>query len=73
MKSKNRIIVEYIKNNWADTFDNNNLFAKNHTIDEKTVRQIRESDTYNISLRTLIKICEAREITLEEFCRLAGV
>ena len=73
MKNKNRAIVEFIRDNWLKEIDNNSLFATNHGIDEKTVRSIQDDINYNISLKTLIRICEAREITLEEFCKLAGV
>lgn len=67
MKDKNRKIVEFIRDNWLDDDQSNLSFANAHGIDEKTVRLIKEDEKYNISLKTILRICEAREIKLYEF------
>jgi len=53
--------------------NNNSQFANEHNIDEKTVRRIREDETYQISLITIQKICEAKELKLYEFFKMANV
>lgn len=53
--------------------DNNSKFANENNIDEKTVRRIREDETYQISLITIQKICEAKEITLYDFFKKIGI
>ncbi|SRX52756.1 hypothetical protein AEQU1_00626 [Aequorivita sp. CIP111184] len=53
--------------------DNNNLFAKEHFIDEKTVRRIREDNEYHISLITIMRICEAKNLKLSEFFKMVGI
>ena len=54
--------------------DQSNLsFATSHGIDEKTVRLIKEDENYNISLKTILRICEAREIKLYEFFKLINI
>ncbi len=69
----NRKIVEYIRDNWVIPLDNNSKFATEHNLDEKTVRRIREDHTYQISLITIQKICEAKELKLHEFFKLVDV
>lgn len=73
MINANRKIVEYIRDNWVIPLDNNNKFATDHNIDEKTVRRIREDHTYHISLITIQKICEAKELKLHEFFKMVNV
>lgn len=73
MKQTNRKIVEFIRDKWVIPFDNNNLFAKEHFIDEKTVRRIREDEDYHIGLITVIRICEARNLKLSEFFKMVGI
>lgn len=73
MKNSNRKIVEFIKNNWVVPLDNNSLFAKEHFLDEKTVRRIRDDETYQIGLITIMRICEAKNIKLSEFFKLVGI
>lgn len=73
MINANRKIVEYIRDNWVIPLDNNSKFATDHNIDEKTVRRIREDHTYQISLITIQKICEAKDLKLHEFFKLVNV
>ena len=73
MKLANRKIVEFIRDNWVIPMNNNSQFANEHNIDEKTVRRIREDETYQISLITIQKICEAKELKLYEFFKMVNV
>lgn len=73
MSDKNRKIVEFIRDEWLIQHTNNSQFARDHGIDEKIVRLIKDDVAYTISLSTLIKICNARNLSLQEFCGLAGV
>jgi DNA-binding Xre family transcriptional regulator len=73
MKLANKKIVEFIRDNWVIPMNNNSQFANDHNIDEKTVRRIREDETYQISLITIQKICEAKELKLYEFFKKVNV
>ncbi|OWW23537.1 hypothetical protein B4Q04_20280 [Zobellia sp. OII3] len=73
MKSCNRKIVEFIRDKWVNPTDNNSLFARNHYLEEKTVRRIRDDENYNISLNTIVRICEAKNLKLSEFFKMVGV
>jgi len=73
MKSTNRKIVQFIRDNWVIPADNNSLFAKEHSIDEKTVRRIKDDNDYQIALITIMRICEARNLKLYEFFKMVGV
>lgn len=73
MQKANRKIVKYIRDTWVKPLDNNNLFAKNHGLDEKTVRRIRDDDSYQIGLATIMRICEAENLKLHEFFKKVGV
>ncbi|SEP06459.1 helix-turn-helix domain-containing protein [Flavobacterium sp. fv08] len=73
MKAKNRLIVDFIAREWVDKAQSQNSFATEHGIDEKTVRRIKYDNNYQISLITIIKICEAREIKLSEFFKKVGL
>lgn len=73
MKSANRKIVEYIRDNWVIPADNNSLFAKEHFLDEKTVRRIKDDEDYQIALTTIMRICEARNLKLYEFFKMVDI
>ena len=73
MKLANKKIVEFIRDNWVIPMNNNSQFANENNIDEKTVRRIREDETYQISLITSQKICEAKELKLYEFFKMVNV
>ena len=73
MKDKNRIIVDYIAREWVIKAKSQSAFASEHNIDEKTVRNIKYNKDYTISLKTLVRICEAREIKLAEFFNLLDI
>jgi len=70
MKETNRAIVDYIANEWVTKAKSQRAFALDHGIDEKTVRSIKNDNSYKISLETIIKICEARNIKLSDFFKL---
>jgi len=73
MKSTNRIIVDYIKYEWVSKAKSQSSFAVEHNLDEKTVRSIKNDPNYNISFETINKICEAKNLKLSEFFKLAGL
>jgi DNA-binding Xre family transcriptional regulator len=70
MADFNRLICDYIATNWIGNEQAKTQFALNHNIDEKTARRIFSDKKYNITLFTLNKICEARNIKLSEFFKL---
>ena len=70
MSDFNRKICDYIAINWIGENQPKTEFALNHNIDEKTARRIYNDKTYTISLKTLNKICEARNIKVWEFFKL---
>ncbi|PRZ21584.1 helix-turn-helix domain-containing protein [Flavobacterium granuli] len=70
MKSTNRIIVDFIKNEWVSKAKSQSTFAVEHNLDEKTVRSIKNDPNYNMSFETIKKICEARNLKLSEFFKL---
>lgn len=73
MKQLNRKIVEFIRDKWANPLNNNSQFAKDHFIEEKTVRRIRDDEKYQISLITIMRICEAKNLKLSEFFKMVGI
>jgi DNA-binding Xre family transcriptional regulator len=73
VKAKNRLIVDFISRKWVDTAESQNSFATEHGIDEKTVRRIKHDKEYQISLVTIMKICEAKEIMLSDFFKEIGI
>lgn len=70
MGDLNRKICDYIAKEWIGETQAKTEFALNHNIDEKTVRRIYNDKNYTITLYTLNKICEARNIKLSEFFKL---
>ncbi|WP_299123345.1 helix-turn-helix domain-containing protein [uncultured Tenacibaculum sp.] len=63
----NKKVCNFIAKEWVSESKSNRNFALDHNIDEKTVRKLLQSDGYRIPLKTLSKICEAREVSLEDF------
>lgn len=70
MSDLNRKICVFIAKNWIGENQAKTEFALNHNIDEKTVRRIYNDKNYNISLNTLNKICEARNVRLSDFFKM---
>ena len=66
-------VCNYIAKEWVKPSKSNRNFALDHNIDEKTVRKILQDDGYRIPLRTLHKVCEARNLRLEEFFKLVKI
>ncbi|GHC48029.1 hypothetical protein GCM10008083_09140 [Ulvibacter litoralis] len=64
-------ICNYITKEWLQPWlkegKSQNAFAILHTIDESTVRKIKNIHNYRIPVETLYRICEARDITLYDF------
>jgi len=63
----NKTICNYIAKEWISKSKSNRSFAIDHNIDEKTVRKIRKDNGYNMPVKTLQRICEAREIKISDF------
>jgi hypothetical protein len=77
MVRSNKIICTYISKEWIKE-SSYRSFATEHNIDESTVRKIIDLsedkiDDYRIPVITILKICEARELTLSEFFKLVGL
>ena len=66
----NKRICNYIASEWITKSKSNRSFAIEHDIDEKTVRKILQEDGYRIPVKTLHKICDAREIKISSFFEL---
>lgn len=66
----NKRICNYIASEWIKKSKSNRSFAIDHNIDEKTVRKIFHKDGYRIPVKTLQKICDAREIKISAFFKL---
>lgn len=67
MVNINKRICNYIAVNSSKS---NRSFAIDHNIDKKTVRKILQEDGYRIPVKTLQKICDAREIRMSQFFEL---
>lgn len=63
-------VCNYIAKEWVNKSKSNRNFALDHNIDEKTVRKILQEEGYRMPIRTLYKICEARNVTLGDFFKL---
>ncbi|WBL26697.1 helix-turn-helix domain-containing protein [Zunongwangia sp. HGR-M22] len=55
---------------WIKNAKSNREFAISHNIDEKTVRRLLDEKEYRISIGTLQKICESRNLSLSDFFKL---
>ncbi|RDY59742.1 transcriptional regulator [Flagellimonas nanhaiensis] len=62
----NRTICNYIAKEWVAKAKSKRAFAIDHNIDEKIVRKISQPKGYNIPIKTLYKICEARGVKLSQ-------
>jgi DNA-binding Xre family transcriptional regulator len=72
MVTINKTICNYIAKEWISKSKSNRSFAIDHNIDEKTVRKILKDSGYNMPVKTLQRICEAREILISDFFILIG-
>ena len=76
MESANYIICKYIYKNWIEKHKSQRAFALDHDIEESIVRKIKgtaiksSKNEYNVPVKTLLKICEARNIKLSEFFKI---
>lgn len=62
----NQAICNYITKEWIAKAKSKRAFALDHDIDEKIVRKISQKQGYNIPLKTLHRICEARGVKLSQ-------
>jgi len=69
----NKHICNYVASEWIAMSKSNRSFAIEHNIDEKTVRKILQEDGYRIPVKTLQKICDAREIKISGFFELINL
>lgn len=65
--------MDFINREWISKARSLNSFAIDHNIDEKTARRIKNDPDYKISLDTITKLCEARDMKLSEFYRQVGL
>jgi DNA-binding Xre family transcriptional regulator len=77
MTNSNKIICTYISKEWIGEYSHRS-FAQEHNIDESTVKKIIDLsegkiDNYKIPVITLLKICEAKKITLSDFFEKMGM
>jgi len=63
----NKRICNYIASEWVIKSKSNRSFAIDHNLDEKTVRKILQKDGYRMPVKTLQKICVAKEIKISDF------
>lgn len=76
MADVNYIICFFIYKNWVEPYKSQRSFALDHNIEESIIRKIKNTALkvpdvdYNIPVKTLIKICEARSLKLSEFFKL---
>lgn len=64
----NKAIYSYIEKAWKDSGLSKRKFATENNIEESTLRDILKKDSnYQISLPTIYRICEARNIKVSEF------
>lgn len=68
----NYIVKEWLKP-WLAQGKSQTSFAKVHNIEESTIRKIKGISVYRIPVETLYKICEARKISLSDFCEKVGI
>ncbi len=72
MVSLKKKICNYIAKEWISKSKSNRQFADDHGIDEKVVRRILKPEGSGVSLTTLERICEAREIKISKLFQLIG-
>ena len=63
----NKAIYNYIEYLWKASKLSKRRFSINHNIEESTLRDILKKKDYQISLPTIYKICESRNISLSKF------
>ncbi|OPB96470.1 hypothetical protein BAY00_14380 [Elizabethkingia bruuniana] len=72
----NKTICKYIYSNWIVNEKSQRSFAIKHEIEESTVRKIKNialgtaKSDYNMTIKTLFKICKTENTTLEQFFKL---
>ncbi|UKB82369.1 helix-turn-helix transcriptional regulator [Chryseobacterium sp. MEBOG06] len=74
MTDINEKICSFITKNWLIPWlkegKSQTSFAKNHGIEESTIRKIKSGESYRIPVETLFKMCETRKISLSDFFTL---
>jgi len=71
MSDINKDICKFLYNRWIEPYKSQRSFAIDHNIEEHIVRKIKAAaksgKDYNIPVKTLSKICEAKNVKLSEF------
>ncbi|HCE53628.1 MAG TPA: transcriptional regulator [Lutibacter sp.] len=76
MTQINYIICAYIYKTWVEPYKSQRSFAVDHNIEESIVRKIKntarkkDGSDYSIPVKTLLKICESRNLKLSDFFKL---
>lgn len=76
MTQINYIICAYIYKTWVAPYKSQRSFAVDHNIEESIVRKIKntarkkDGSDYSIPVKTLLKICESRNLKLSDFFKL---
>lgn len=76
MNKINYIICSYIYKNWIESYKSQRSFALDHNIEESIVRKIKntaqkkDGSNYSIPVKTLLKICESRNLKISDFFKL---
>lgn len=73
MSGINKMICNYIANEWVGKYKSYRSFALDHDVDEKTVRKIISENGYRIPVETLKKICDGNQISLSDFFKLLEI
>ena len=79
MINTNYIICNYIYKNWIEPYKSQRSFALDHNIEESIVRKIKntalkiDNTDYSIPVKTLVKICEARNMKLATFFKILDI
>jgi hypothetical protein len=79
MINTNYIICNYIYKSWIEPYKSQRSFALDHNIEESIVRKIKntalkiDNTDYSIPVKTLVKICEARNMKLATFFKTLDI
>lgn len=74
-----KLISKYVYTNWITKAKSQRDFASIHGIEESTVRRIKNvalgttKAEYNMTIKTIYKICQKRGISLNEFFKMVGI
>lgn len=77
MVDVNKKICDFIVKEWLTPWLNDGKsqtsFANAHNVEESTIRKIKGNKVYRIPVETLYKICDARNLSLEDFFKKVNI